>query len=149
MTRNLAASRTDLAGFFHGLEQFSSALVPVAQTQADLYAQPRHHVPSLAGVAVPFLQQWISETPPTFSTVIADSPNLQSFVNDTAGLFAELRPGFATLPQSAPVLADAFAVGARTLPGTDRARPAAAERWPSTLERVRREPGRPVRARVG
>ncbi len=43
---------------------------------------------------------------------------MQAFLTDTAGLFTELRPGFATLPQSAPVLADAFAAGARNLPGT-------------------------------
>jgi hypothetical protein len=39
-------------------------------------------------------------------------------VTDTAGLFADLRPGFATLKTSAPVLADAFAAGTRNLPGT-------------------------------
>ena len=50
--------------------------------------------------------------------MINSSPRLQSFVNDTAALFGELRPGFATLPQSAPVLADAFAAGTRNLPGT-------------------------------
>src|SRR6185437_13182446 len=35
--RNLSSSKTDLAGFFHGLESFSHALVPVAQQQATLY----------------------------------------------------------------------------------------------------------------
>ena len=48
---------------------------------------------ALAGVAVPYLQEWISQTPPTFSTVIADSPDEQAFLNDTAGLFMQLRPG--------------------------------------------------------
>jgi hypothetical protein len=33
-------------------------------------------------------------------------------------LFKDLRPGFATLPSSAPVLADAFAAGTRNLPGS-------------------------------
>ena len=50
--------------------------------------------------------------------MIATSPHIQAFLNDTAGLFKALRPGFATLPQSAPVLAEAFAAGARNLPGT-------------------------------
>ena len=67
---------------------------------------------------MPFLQDWISTTPPAFESVIDSSPRLQSFVNDTAALFGELRPGFATLPQSAPVLADAFAAGTKNLPGT-------------------------------
>jgi ABC-type transporter Mla subunit MlaD len=118
VARNLASKKTNLGGFFRGLESFSAALVPVARTQADLYGNLDTTFTALASVAVPFLQQWISETPPTFSTVIADSPHIQAFLNDTAGLFKALRPGFATLPQSAPVLADAFAAGARNLPGT-------------------------------
>jgi ABC-type transporter Mla subunit MlaD len=113
---NLSASHTDLGGFFKGIERFSAALAPVAQTQASLYTNLDTTFKALAGVAVPYLQQWISETPPTFSTVIQDSPREQAFLTDTAALFADLRPGFATLPQSAPVLADAFAAGARNLP---------------------------------
>jgi virulence factor Mce-like protein len=118
VARNLSSSRTDLGGFFRGLEAFSGALEPVAQTQADLYVNLDTTFRALAPVAVPFLQNWISQTPPTFETVISDSPSLQAFLRDTAGLFKELRPGFATLNRSAPVLADAFAAGARNLPGT-------------------------------
>jgi ABC-type transporter Mla subunit MlaD len=118
VARNLASKQTDFGGFFRGLESFSRALVPVAQTQADLYSNLDTTFTALAPVAVPFLRDWISQTPPTFSTVIADSPNIRSFVNDTAGLFKDLRPGFATLPKSAPVLAAAFAAGARNLPST-------------------------------
>jgi ABC-type transporter Mla subunit MlaD len=118
VARNLSSSRTDLGGFFRGLEAFSGALEPVAQTQADLYVNLDTTFRALAPVAVPFLQNWIWQTPPTFETVISDSPSLQAFLRDTAGLFKELRPGFATLNRSAPVLADAFAAGARNLPGT-------------------------------
>jgi ABC-type transporter Mla subunit MlaD len=115
---NLASRQTDLAGFFRGLEAFSGAVAPVAQTQADLYVNLDTTFRALAPVAVPFLQTWISQTPPTFQTVISDSPSLQAFLLNTAGLFSELRPGFATLNQSAPVLADAFAAGTKNLPGT-------------------------------
>ena len=104
MATNLAAKQTDLAGFFRGLESFAAAAEPVAQTQADLYVNLDTTFRALAPVAVPFLQNWISETPPTFQTVISDSPTLQAFLLNTAGLFSELRPGFATLNQSAPVL---------------------------------------------
>jgi ABC-type transporter Mla subunit MlaD len=117
---NLGSHKTDLAGFFHGLESFSSAAVPVASTQANLYTNLDTTFKALAGIAVPYLQNWISETPPTFATVIADSPAEQSFLTDTAGLFKDLRPGFATFRQSAPVLADAFAEGARNLPGSEK-----------------------------
>jgi ABC-type transporter Mla subunit MlaD len=118
VARNLSSPHTDLGGFFRGLEQFTGALVPVAQTQANMYTNLDTTFRSLATVAVPFLQEWISETPPTFRAVIADSPTLQSFLTDTAGLFSDSRPGAALIPQSAPTLADAFAIGARTLPGT-------------------------------
>jgi ABC-type transporter Mla subunit MlaD len=118
VAQNLASKKTDLGGFFRGLESFTGALVPVAQDQASLYRNLDTTFTALASVAVPFLQEWISQTPPTFSAVIASSPREQAFLNDTAGLFKELRPGFATLSQSAPVLADAFAAGARNLPRT-------------------------------
>jgi ABC-type transporter Mla subunit MlaD len=117
---NLASRQTDLAGFFHGLESFSSAVAPVASTQADLYTNLDTTFKALASIAVPYLQNWISETPPTFETVIADSPAEQSFLTDTASLFADLRPGFATFPKTAPILADAFAEGARNLPASEK-----------------------------
>ena len=116
--RNLSSPKTDLGGFIRGLSSLTSALAPVAQTQASLYRNLDTTFTALAGVAVPYLQDWISETPPTFQAVISDSPRLQAFATDTAGLFADLRPGFATLSSSAPVLADAFEAGARNLPGT-------------------------------
>ena len=118
VARNLASPKTNLGGFFRGLGAVSAAVAPVAQTQANLYINLDTTFRALAGVAVPYLQEWISQTPPTFSTVIADSPKLQSFLTDTTALFRDLRPGFATLPTSAPVLAGAFAEGAKNLPGT-------------------------------
>jgi phospholipid/cholesterol/gamma-HCH transport system substrate-binding protein len=114
--RNLSSRRTDLAGFFHGLESFSSAAAPVAQTQADLYGNMATTFRALASVAYPFLQEWISQTPPTFRTVITQSPVIRPFIIDTAALFSELAPGFETLPRTAPILAQTFAIGQRTLP---------------------------------
>jgi len=118
VARNLASPHTDLGGFLHGLEAFAGALAPVAGTNADLFANLDGTFRALASVSTPFLQQTISETPKTFAAVIADTPTIRPFLTDTAALFADLRPGFATLPQSAPVLADAFAAGAKNLPGT-------------------------------
>jgi ABC-type transporter Mla subunit MlaD len=118
VARNLASPRTDLGGFFHGLEAFTGALAPVANTQASLFVALDGTFRALAGVSVPYLQQFISDTPPAFNSVIAGSPATRPFLTDSAALFGELRPGIATLPASAPVLADAFAAGARNLPGT-------------------------------
>jgi phospholipid/cholesterol/gamma-HCH transport system substrate-binding protein len=116
--RNLSSKKTGLAGFFHGLENFSAAVAPVAQEQADLYVNMAKTFTALAGIAVPFFQNWIKETPPTFQTVINDTPTIRPFVQDTTQLFAELEPGFKTLPQSAPVLANAFVTGIKNLPAT-------------------------------
>ncbi len=118
VARNLASRGTDLAGFLHGLEAFSGALAPVAGTQANLFVALDRTFRAFASVSVPFLQQTISDTPPSFEAVLADTPTIRPFLTDSATLFRELRPGLATIPASAPVLADAFAAGARNLPGT-------------------------------
>ncbi len=118
--RNLAASRTNLRGFLNGLGAFTSALVPVSRQQAELYGNLDTTFRALAGVARPYLQNWIRQTPPTFQAVISDGPQIGSFATDTGQLFAELRPGFATLPTSTPRLAAALRAGVRTLPGTAR-----------------------------
>jgi hypothetical protein len=115
---NLASPRTGLGGFFRGLENYNAALAPVAQTQASLFDNLASTFRALAGVAVPWLQQTISNTPPNFQALIAGSPVIRSFLTDTAGLFRDFRPGAATLHNSAPVLAAAFAAGTRNLPGT-------------------------------
>jgi ABC-type transporter Mla subunit MlaD len=118
VARNLASPKTDFGGFFRGLERFSAAVAPVSQQQADLYVNMATTFRALASVAYPFLQNWISQTPPTFQTVIAQTPTIRPFVRDTAGLFHDLAPGFETLPQSAPVLAQAEEIGLRNLPPT-------------------------------
>jgi ABC-type transporter Mla subunit MlaD len=118
VTRNLASANTDLAGFFRGLESYAGALAPVAQTQASLFANLDTTFRALASVAVPSLQETISQTPPLFDATIAGSPVIRPFLTDTATLLHEFRPGFATLSRSAPVLADTFAIGTRNLPGT-------------------------------
>jgi virulence factor Mce-like protein len=114
---NLASSKSDLGGFFKGLNAFSSALAPVARTQATLFANLDTTFRSIASVA-PSLQGTISATPPAFQETIDTGPRIRSFLRDTASLLHQLRPGFATLRTSAPVLADTFQTGARTLPGT-------------------------------
>ncbi len=66
VAQNLSSPHTDLGGFFRGLEAFSGALAPVAQPQADLYTNLDTTFRALRTVAVPYLQDWISQTPPTF-----------------------------------------------------------------------------------
>ncbi len=115
---NLSSRSTGLAGFLRGLDSWVGGLAPVAQAQAQLFADLDTTFTALAHVAVPYLQDAIAGTPPMFSATIADSPAIGSFLADTAGLLHTLQPGIATLPRSAPVLSSAFAIGTRTLPGT-------------------------------
>jgi len=118
--RNLAAPSTNLKGFLNGLGSFVSALAPVSRQEAALYANLDTTFRALSGVATPYLQEWIKQTPPAFQAVISDGPQIGRFATDTGQLFADLRPGLATLPTTAPRLAAAFRAGARTLPGTTK-----------------------------
>ena len=118
--RNLASPKTNLRGFIDGLGSFASALAPVSRQQAQLYRNLDVTFRSLAGVARPYLQDWIAQTPPTFQAVISDGPAIGGFATATGRLFAALRPGLATLPKTAPQLAAALAAGVKTLPGTAR-----------------------------
>ena len=79
---NLASPRTDLGGFLRGLEAFSGALAPVGKTQANLFVGLDSTFRALAGVSVPFLQQTISETPPSFQAVLAATPVIRPFLTD-------------------------------------------------------------------
>ena len=91
----------------------------MAEEQAALFGNLDTTFTALAGVARPFIQEFISESPPTLDDRRSrEFPRQRPFLRNSAGFFRELRPGVATLPASAPVLADALEVGTRTLPQT-------------------------------
>ena len=73
---------------------------------------------ALASIARPFLQESISEGPPSEEVAIREFPKQRPFLRNNAAFFRELRPGVATLPHSAPILADAFEAGTEILPET-------------------------------
>jgi virulence factor Mce-like protein len=116
--RNLASQHTNLKGFVDGLGALVSALAPVSRQHAELYTNLDTTFKALAGVARPYLQNWIAQTPPTFQAVVSDGPAIGSFATDTAQLFADLKPGFDTLPKATPQITAALRAGVRTLPGT-------------------------------
>jgi len=116
VARNLSSSETQLGPFLAALQRFTGALVPVAQTQATLFGNLNTTFGALAQVARPYLQETISQSPPTFDTVAADAPKLQPFLTDAAGLFKDLQPGVNALGTTAPVLASALTAGIRNLP---------------------------------
>jgi virulence factor Mce-like protein len=111
VARNIASPQTDLRGFVTGLSRTAAEVAPVAEQQADLFVSLDTTFSALASVARPFIQSTIDKTPQTFDTLDRTSPRIISFVDDTAGLFGDLRPGFAALAPAAPVLHKALLRG--------------------------------------
>jgi virulence factor Mce-like protein len=118
--RNLSARETGLGRFFRELGDAAEEAAPVAEEQAALFVNLDVSFTALASIARPFLQETISEGPPTEDVAIRDFPRQRPFLRNQTALFRELRPGVATLPRSAPILADAFEAGADVLPRTRR-----------------------------
>jgi virulence factor Mce-like protein len=115
---NLSSRQTQLRRFFPALNRTAGLTAPVAQTQADLFANLDTTFTALASVARPFIQETISKGPPTLDTVTAQLPQQRPFIVNLTGFMHELRPGVAVLPKTAPVLADALTAGAKFLPET-------------------------------
>lgn len=115
---NLASRKTRLGRLFRALGKAANEAAPVAEAQAALFVNLDTTFTALASIARPYLQESISEGPPTEEVAIREFPFQGKFLANNAALFRELRPGIATLRHSAPILADAFEAGTRTLPKT-------------------------------
>ncbi|HYP47829.1 MAG TPA: MlaD family protein [Thermoleophilaceae bacterium] len=115
---NLADRRTNIGRFFKELADAAGEAAPVAEQQASLFVNLDATFTALANVARPHLQETISEGPPSEELAIREFPRQRPFIRNNAAFFRELGPGVATLPASAPVLADAFEAGSRVLPKT-------------------------------
>jgi virulence factor Mce-like protein len=118
VARNLSSPDTRIGRFFRELGDAASEAAPVAEDQAQLFVNLDIAFTALSGVARPFIQETITESPPTEQVAIDQFPLQRPFLRNQAALFRELRPGVATLPHSAPILADAFEAGTRVLPKT-------------------------------
>ena len=115
---NLSAPNTRLDRFFKELGDAASEVAPVSEQQASLFVNLDTTFIALASVARPFIQESIVESPPTEAVAIREFPRQRPFIRNSTALFRELRPGIATLPSSAPVLADALVSGTQVLPKT-------------------------------
>jgi virulence factor Mce-like protein len=116
--RNLSSRDTQLGRFFRELGDAAAEAAPVAEEQASLFVNLDVAFTALAGIARPFLQETISEGPPSEELAIREFPRQRPFIRNQTAFFRELRPGVATLPHSAPILADAFEAGTEVLPRT-------------------------------
>jgi len=115
VARNLAAPETGLERFVSALAQTAAEVAPVAGEQASLFRNLDATFTALAAVARPSIQETITEGRPALDTAIRSLPAQRPFLRNSAGLFAELRPGARALRTAAPDLSAAFRVGTPAL----------------------------------
>jgi virulence factor Mce-like protein len=120
VARNLASPKTGVGRFFRALADSAAEVAPVAETQARQWVSLESTFGAFARVARPFIQETISETPPTLDTLTRTAPRIRTFLGHSATLFADLRPGVRALSDNSPTIAAALETGANVLPGSPR-----------------------------
>ena len=117
VARNLADPSTRLGPTIEALGRFAGQLAPVAETQAAMFRNLDTTFLALANVKG-FIKESIAKGPVTLETAIRALRFQRPFLRNSAGLFADLRPGARALGRTAPTLSDALATGRRVLPDT-------------------------------
>ena len=112
---NLSNPETGLGRFVTALAATASEVAPVAEIQAQLFVDLDTTFTSLAEVARPFIQETISESPPTLDAGTQALPVVRPFLAHSATLFNELQPGVETLAATAPILTKAVQTGTPAL----------------------------------
>jgi virulence factor Mce-like protein len=111
VAENLSDPRTGLRRLVPALARAAAIVRPVADTQAELFTNLDITFTALSEVARPFIQETISQSPPTMDVAIREFPRQRPFLRNTAGLMRELGPGVNALPATLPDLADAAEFG--------------------------------------
>jgi virulence factor Mce-like protein len=112
---NLVSPETDLRGFIQATARLASTVAPVAETQASLFRNLATTFDAFAAISRPYLQDSITGGPPAMEAAIRDFPFQRTFLGHSEELFVALQPGTRALRTSAPLLAEAFTVGTRTI----------------------------------
>ena len=120
VARNLASPATRLERFVTSLAATAAEVAPVAEIQAALFGSLDTTFTALASVARPFIQETISETPPTEQVAISTLPRIRPFLANTSELFGELEPAAVALRESAPTIASSLETGTPVLADVDR-----------------------------
>jgi virulence factor Mce-like protein len=118
VARNLSAPETNLRRFFDAIGRTAAIVAPAAESQAELFVNLDTTFRALREVARPYIQDSITGGVPALDAAIRSFPIQRPFLQNTQGLFRELRPGAAALRTYAPTIADALEVGAEVLPRT-------------------------------
>ena len=90
---NLASPDTRLGRFFKELGDAAGEAAPVGEVQASLFVNLDTTFTALASVARPYIQETISESPPSEELAIREFPIQRPFLRNNAAFFRELRPG--------------------------------------------------------
>jgi virulence factor Mce-like protein len=112
---NLSDPDTGLDRFISASAAAASEVAPVADVQAELFVNLDTTFTALARVARPFIQETISETPPTFAVAERALPRIRPFLDHSAELFTALDPGVEALARFAPPIADTLETGTPVL----------------------------------
>jgi virulence factor Mce-like protein len=112
---NLASKNTQLARFITASAAAAAEVAPVAETQAQLFVNLDTTFTALAKVARPFIQETISETPPTFTVAQEAFPVIRPFLDHSAQLFSDLQPGVREIAATAPTIANTLEQGTPVL----------------------------------
>jgi virulence factor Mce-like protein len=113
--KNLSSPDTKLERFIVASASAAAEVAPVAEVQAQLFVNMDTTFTALAEVARPYIQETISETPPTFEAGERAFPVIRPFLEDSAELFTNLQPGVQQIAASSPTIASALEIGAPVL----------------------------------
>jgi virulence factor Mce-like protein len=112
---NLAAPRTRLDRFLPAIARTAAEVAPVAAEQAQMFVALDTTFGALANVARPYIQETISESPPTLDVATRTLPRIRPFLAHSAALFSDLEPGIEALRVNGPTIATALEIGAPIL----------------------------------
>ena len=101
-------------------------MAPVAEIQAQAFGSLDTTFTALAEVARPFIQESISEGPPTEETAIRTLPQIRTLLANSTALFRDLEPAAVALQQDSPTIAAGLEAGTPILAKSDAAQQAAA-----------------------
>ncbi|MQA73616.1 MAG: MCE family protein [Solirubrobacterales bacterium] len=112
--RNIGAPATGLERFVTASAAAAAEVAPVADVQGQLFVSLDTTFTALASVA-PSIEETIVETPPTFDVAARALPTIRPFLDHSATLFTDFRPGVRAIERFSPQIARTLETGAPVL----------------------------------
>jgi len=114
VARNLSAPETNIRGFLRGLQRASTAVAPVAQTNARLFSDAATTFQAMSA-DTRALQDTISKSPPTLAVGTRSLAVQRPFLADTAAFATDLNGAVSSLRAALPEINPALEEGAPVL----------------------------------